>query len=644
MLISIMLEVFVFNCRALLTISAANTNLDVFWSGEGYIAIGNIGRSRYVYVGIEGSDDAQTEVSVPVTFSVFIQDEGNRDFYEIGEVTLLPAIEKSKYLKLHSYGEVTGIHIVPHEGSVSAMQVTKIIGDAKVPWFISPARIAAMFLILGLLFLLRPGSKLYEKRWTGRQERCGIVVSILLNVIVFAVLVRSNPAFINPVWSYHKQYQELAVSLSQGRVTINEGKEFWLQELEKMDNPYDTHLRRETVEGVDSVWDTCYYRGNFYVYFGIVPVLLFYLPYYLLFGSAFPTWTGVFLSACFAVSGVYYLLAKIRKRWFPKSSYVWYMILAVIMSNGMQLCCAMLRADFYYLPIITALAFSLWGIGFVFAATEDINRKGSMGKLALGAFLLAATAGCRPQFLVGSILILPVVSPVLFVSPKDRRGLGRLAAFFMPYVIVAACLMYYNYIRFSSFFDFGANYNLTTNDMTRRGFHIGRVPDGIFMYLFQAPNGKLVFPFAEMTGFYSDYLGETIRDWTYGGAFWTHMILLVLIGMLLLQKKMQDKGVLGFSVFSLVMGIVVVVADTEMAGILNRYYTDFLWLFLLPAMIVLFQLWENYKDTKWVRLLVIFVLVAGAGQIIYEFGIAICGSGIMNDNPYRYYMIKALFS
>lgn len=36
--------------------------------------------------------------------------------------------------------------------------------------------------------------------------------------------------------------------------------------------------------------------------------------------------------------------------------------------------------------------------------------------------------------------------------------------------------MWYNAARFGSPFDFGANYNLTSNDMTRRGFAVGASP------------------------------------------------------------------------------------------------------------------------------------------------------------------------
>ena len=106
---------------------------------------------------------------------------------------------------------------------------------------------------------------------------------------------------------------------------------------------------------------------------------------------------------------------------------------------------------------------------------------------------MAAVAGSRPQLLVGSLLALPLFMGIL--KKENRRELWKLLALALPYLGIAAFLMYYNYARFGSALDFGANYNLTTNDMTRRGFVPGRIPLGIFTYLLQPPKINARFPF-----------------------------------------------------------------------------------------------------------------------------------------------------
>ena len=59
--------------------------------------------------------------------------------------------------------------------------------------------------------------------------------------------------------------------------------------------------------------------------------------------------------------------------------------------------------------------------------------------------------------------------------------------------------MLYNNTRFNSPFDFGANYNLTTNDMTKRGFIFDRFAMGINTYLFQLPSFQPIFPSVSYT-------------------------------------------------------------------------------------------------------------------------------------------------
>ena len=47
-----------------------------------------------------------------------------------------------------------------------------------------------------------------------------------------------------------------------------------------LDNPYDPDMRRTAVNnnGESFKWDTAYRNGRYYVYFGIVPCLMYYLP------------------------------------------------------------------------------------------------------------------------------------------------------------------------------------------------------------------------------------------------------------------------------------------------------------------------------------------------------------------------------
>lgn len=668
---SLLLELLVFNCRALLSLSATGQRPEMVQNGNTFYVMGMSGQPGYLYLDL--SSYGENGEQSPVTVKISLTDEGNSSLYYLTEMTIYPPVEKSKYLRIHSYGDVTAMGLVL-EGNVNAhIQLEDLIYDAKVPLFFSLPRMAMVFGLLSLAWSLRPSSGIYAFQWKIWQKRLAILLLLTANSIFLLFLVRSNPAFLNPVWPYHEQYHQLAVSFTQGRADIDAGNEEIALALASMDNPYDSAQREQAVPDYSRVWDICYYEGNFYVYFGVVPVLLFYLPWYLLFQSAFPTWLGVYLTIVCILCGVYYLLHQICRKWFAGTPYAVYLLLSFIMSNGLNLYSAILRADFYYLPILMALCFSLWGLGLIVSALRC--REHGEGRvclrLALGALCLALTAGCRPQFLVGSFLLIPLLWGLLtnLLTGAPRRNLfpraglhsasamctnnfsegstkktwWQLLALALPYLLVAAGLMYYNYIRFGSVFDFGANYNLTTNDMTKRGLNPGLLPDGLFMYLLQPVSFMLRFPFAEVTPFYSDYLGTTIRDWTYGGALWTHAILLALPGAVLVKKELQRKKLYGFVLLSTCMALIVVAADTQMAGILNRYRTDFLWLLMLPAMIILLQIFEKYRNTNLCKYLLLFILVTGAWTVFYELAVSFRGSGLINDNAHRYYLIKSLF-
>ena len=90
--------------------------------------------------------------------------------------------------------------------------------------------------------------------------------------------------------------------------------------------------------------------------------------------------------------------------------------------------------------------------------------------MVAGAALIALTLAARPQMVLAAMFGLVLFWPFL----RDARGnaqarracLGAFRAALVPFLVVAAAVMVYNFARFGSPLDFGANYNLTTNDMT----------------------------------------------------------------------------------------------------------------------------------------------------------------------------------
>lgn len=71
----------------------------------------------------------------------------------------------------------------------------------------------------------------------------------------------------------------------------------------------------------DALWDVAYYQGRYYVYFGIVPCLLFQLPFELLTGVPdLPPSLAMIVMAWLLILAVFGLVQQAAQRWFPSAS------------------------------------------------------------------------------------------------------------------------------------------------------------------------------------------------------------------------------------------------------------------------------------------------------------------------------------
>lgn len=576
--------------------------------------------------------------TLPLTMNLYLADEGHYSYYHQGTVTSYGEVETLTYHRLHPYGEVEKLRLNLEVSNGQYIEIAALELEARVPFQISLPRLFVLALVAIILYAFQPGSSLYQLPLAleGKTQR-GVLTGILFgNFILLLLLITVNPVFCeSPRWDHHFQYHRLAESLLQGRTWLDYGNTEGLSALE---NPYDMQLRRDT--GVPEHWDTAFFEGKYYVYFGIVPVLLFYLPCLLLTGKAFPTWIGIAASMTAIMIGAFYLLYQLIKRYFPSVSFGHYLLLSLILGNGTGLVVLAMRPDFYTLPIVLALAFSLWGISFWLRAARGWKKRGCIGFVAAGALCLALTAGCRPQFLMGSFLFFPILGRYFFKKRWHSREIKRFLAIAIPYGVVAVLLMLYNYERFGSPFDFGASYNITTNDMTHRGFYLGRIGEGIFQYLFQMPVLTTNFPFVRETYLTSDYLGQTIRENFFGGLFFSHFVVGANVFYPSVKKKLRAKGLGLFWWISIVGAVVILAADTGLAGIVVRYMTDFSWLFFLGAFVVLLQL---LAEPEYHGIVTWFLLIGFLAMLFFDLSAGMQLTELRSFQPEKYFEIQSFF-
>ena len=522
--------------------------------------------------------------------SVFVIDEGSSVYSKLGDMRLGADVSYA----IHPTGKVKKllISVAPvaySASSDSVLQPGEFYVDhsaqfnVPIPVDITKKRLLLIFATLLILYAIRPKSVLYQRSYSAKPF---LACFCLVCVACVVAIVATHYAYIKPDDVSYRQYIELAKAFASGQLFLHAEPSAALM---AMDNPYDTNAR--AAAGVDFLWDYAYFDGHYYVYFGVLPALLYQLPFYLLTGHELPVVVDVVVSAAAFCCGAVFLLKKVCDRWFPDTSQGFFLILLLVLLLGSWAAYACAVPGHYGVPIITGLACLVWGLAFWVGATEGNTIR--VGWAVAGSAFAALVIACRPQLLAGGIVGLVLLAGC-FKHMEKRVFVRRLALALIPFVVVFALVGWYNAARFGSPLDFGANYNLTTNDMTHRQFSLDILPFALFMYLVQPPSMVLQYPYLTTTDLTVDYYGLNIVEIMWGGIFALTPVLLVSALLLVKRFRMRFARMpLALAVASIVVGFVLVVFDASGAGVLMRYVMDFGFFFALAAVLCIAQLWRD---------------------------------------------------
>lgn len=335
-------------------------------------------------------------------------------------------------------------------------------------YFLAPINgSGVLWLYLGaailFLFAFRPGSVLHTvtvKNTSLPKTLCTVLAA--LTTISACVLPMDQLPLWNGEYPGHRnQYELMAEAILDGRVDFAYGDEDTLSELE---NPYDPDEREKA--GVYFHWDHAYYDGHYYMYFGIVPVFLVFLPYRILTGTALTTYHATQIFVALAIAGIFVLFHLLAKLFFKQLPYSVYLALSVAFSV-MSVWYSTAEPALYCTAITAAIMLEVWSLYFFIRAVWGERRENRQILFAgIGALLGALAFGCRPPVALANILVIPML--IVFLKQRDFtwKLLGKLTLAALPYAVVASALMLYNYVRFDNPFEFGQAYQLTVADQT----------------------------------------------------------------------------------------------------------------------------------------------------------------------------------
>lgn len=428
-------------------------------------------------------------------------------------------------------------------------------------------------LIAAVLWLIRPRAAIHRDTVTGgtRKNRILAVIACAITILACTLPMKLSPYWAGEIPDHRNQYELMADAILDGQLSFEYDVD---EKLPALENPYDPAAREEA--DVDFHWDHAFYNGKYYMYFGVVPVFLVFIPFKVLTGMPLTTYHATQLFVGLFIAGIFALFRSLSKKYFKDMTIAEYLLCCVAFSVfGVWYTIGF--PALYCTAISAALCMEIWSLYFFFrAAYETENDKATVGFSVLGALFGALAFGCRPPIALANILVLPLAAPICRKLKKNWRMVFKIAAIILPYIVIGVLLMIYNYVRFDDPFEFGQSYQLTVADQTQ-------YTGGLFAML----------RFGPMIKAFRDYLfapplTKNMLKW---GLFILFpildMALVVTLNKRSLRKIWQD-NTLVLILAGLLTGAVIIVADTAFSPYPTpRYLMDFAWIFGIVAFLLI---------------------------------------------------------
>ncbi len=475
-----------------------------------------------VYLDWEMPDavDVPDAVSGICTITPLVRDEGHDRYTQFADHIFRQEIAASHYLWIQGSGKVRTVVLQTECSEAGGLLIRRIVVNAHKPLEISFGRLLVLF-VLGLCILV-----VRDASWKsgGTEKKAGtelaVAVTVGAAIILPAVILIGVNGYLK-VDRHFLPYQLLAEALADGQSYLKIEPS---ETLKAMDNPYDYTARVDLglEDNVDYLWDTAYYNGHYYTYFGIVPCLLFYLPTYLLTGNHITDSAVVISCAIAFYFGIWFLVRVWSRRYHKAIPYVLQMVAVVTIFMGSNMVTCLGNPDAHDVPRLCGMVFLAWGLYFwissLGADKTGETKRPVLHRVAIGSLCMALAVGCRPNLALYSFLAI-----VIFWNDRKKADgedvktvRNRYLALILPYIPIALGLMYYNYIRFGSVTDFGFAYNLTVQDCSRTVISLDKFVLGIYDYLLKLPQMDYCFPFLVSGSFAElNYLGHATVYITY---------------------------------------------------------------------------------------------------------------------------------
>jgi hypothetical protein len=492
-------------------------------------------------------------------------------------------------------------------------------------------RFTAVFLVIAVIIGLWVSGVSFVAQRPARQA--SFWTGIFLVIAFYSFCVRTSDREPKVFESYPAgYYNRLVDSFIHRQLSVIEKPDPKLLALE---NPYIWANRNQ----INTLWDLSLYHGKYYVYWGVAPVLTFYLPLRVFKGSFVNEWFACWVFASLAFLFCALFMRRALRFWFQReldAGETFLLILAIGFSSTYPY--LLRRPAVYENAILAAVAFifmSLYTLVRGLAAERALARNiflllsGTAYGLAIASRPTFLFAGMIPFYLLGDefwksrknsaqLSVSAVTqmttqpetphlpSSLTLSAPKKLGPYSSLIFFSVPVALAGIGLAIYNFLRFDSFTEFGLHYQLTSFDIRTLSFHAPDFWNAWRAYLLNLPDLQLTFPFFRVVRIHPSLGG--------GHLYLNDEVLGILIAAPIIwitslfcfkgaRAIFERKVLMMFALFFL--AVVLMVSVDAVSGIQERYTGDFSLLIQVVPLFLFFQL-ERIRKKRYQFLFGVF--------------------------------------
>ncbi len=261
--------------------------------------------------------------------------------------------------------------------------------------------------------------------------------------------------------------------------------------LAQLADPYDPVANAPYRSFPYTTLDLSFYKGKFYLYWGVTPALILFWPYAALTGDYLLHKQAVAIFCAIGFLASVGLLHALWRRYFAKVriGVVAACALALGLATGMPWILS--RSEVHEVPVSCAYMLTMLTMGALWCALHQRER--SCRWLVAASVAYGLAVGARSSLLFGAVILLV---PVIQAWREGRRLWTLLTAAIVPITVIGLGLMLYNALRFDSPLEFGVHYQLVPEGQkAQQYFSLRYLWFNLRVYFFEPARWSGRFPF-----------------------------------------------------------------------------------------------------------------------------------------------------